>query len=115
MNLRKKFYEYVVLRKDKPYVLCHLKKRIILEEECDNYEYNEQCDKTHQIIKRTHRKGSLSGAVAIGPGRGPRGSLINECDYCTKDPNLITLAIPLDAQKYFPRKEGDKNDTFRLE
>lgn len=73
--------KYVVLPKNKIYVFCFKKKKIIEDEECDYYEHNLECDKKHDVWHRTHRGSSLSGRREIGV----KHSMLNECAYCIKE------------------------------
>ena len=66
------------LRKDKDYVYCFLRESTILEEHCDMYEHNLECDKNKDFWGRTHHRGTLAGHTYLGQS----GKVLNSCRYC---------------------------------
>lgn len=97
----KKEKETITLPTDKNYVICHKKEKIITDEECDNYEHNKKCDETGDIIHRTHHKSSHAGYRY--KGRGPAGSVLNQCRYCLENQKEKTFVIPIEARKFFQK------------
>ncbi len=93
----KKEKETVTLPADKNYVICHKKEKIIIDEECDNYEHNKKCDETGDVIHRTHHKSSHAGYRY----RGITGSVLNQCRYCLENQKEKTFVIPVEARKFF--------------
>lgn len=99
--------EKVYLNKDIDYVFCFLKEEIITEEECDMYEYNLECDEKGDILGRTHRKGSNSGATYAYRGPDP---ILNDCNYCIEKNKAKAYWLPREAIPLFNKKKS--NDGF---
>ena len=101
----------VELDKDVDYVFCFKKKRILIEQECDYYDFNCDCDKNKQWLKMTHHFGSNSG---IGYQSSPR-PLLNECRYCLDKDKLKEYDLSDEAyecMKSIKTASSGKNDFF---
>lgn len=85
----------VVLPNDRVFVFCFKNKQIILDENCDYYEYNKKCDEIDDVFNRTHHKHTMSGASYVGDSL----SLLNECDYCLQDHNNTKYRLSDEAVK----------------
>ena len=86
----------VKLRKDKDYVYCYLKERIIQEEDCDYYEHNMGCDRNGDFWGRTHRKGSNSGICCTSY----KEPLLNSCQHCLEEEKKYEeYRLPEEASK----------------
>ena len=85
----------IKLRKDRDYVYCFLQEKTILEEECNMYAYNIQCDEKGDVLGRTHRKGTLAGYSY----QGQAGNVLNSCKYCLdKREEYAEYIIPQEAK-----------------
>lgn len=106
MFFKSKVNREVRLDKNKDYVFCFNKGTIILEEQCNMYEHNKNCDANDDFWGRTHRKGSSSG-VRVG-----KHVLLNECKYCLrKRENVRTYCLSEEAMKCYTsnaKRQGDK-------
>lgn len=86
----------VKLRKDKDYVYCYLKEKIILEEDCDYYEHNLECDRNDDFWSRTHMKGSNSD-ICFTSYKEP---LLNSCQHCLNEEEVYAeYRLPETASK----------------
>lgn len=86
----------VKLRKDKDYVYCYLKEKIIPEEDCDYYEHNMECDRNDDFWGRTHRKGSNSGICCTSY----KEPLLNSCQHCLNEEEVYKeYRLPETASK----------------
>ena len=102
-ELFKKQVDTVTLPDDKDFVFCFKKKDIILDEECDFYKHNKECDKNGNLQGRTHLKHTMSGASR----QNDNLSLLNECKYCLEDHNNTTYRLSTEALKCMENnKEG---------
>jgi hypothetical protein len=100
-----KTYEKVYLNPDIDYVFCYLKETIIEEKDCDCYEHNLECDKNHDILGRTHLKGSSSGRAYAYRDSDP---ILNSCKYCLEQGKAKRYVLPHDAVPLFNKKENNR-------
>ena len=90
MSLKK-----VWLLKDRDYVYCFLREKVIFEEECNHYEDNLKCDENDDFWSRTHRKGTRAGYCYAEVS----GSVLNSCKFCLEDAEKWEeYIIPQDAE-----------------
>ena len=69
------------LDKNKEYLFCFKKRKIIEHKDCDYYEHNRRCEKNKDYLHRTHSTGSVSGWNYVNEPT----PLLNECEYCLKE------------------------------
>lgn len=102
-------YDRVYLNPDIDYVFCFLKETVIEEKDCDYYEYNRECERNNEYLKRTHIKGSLAGYCE----RGRPGSILNSCKYCLEKGKAKEYLLPSDAINVFNKQDTDKENFIR--
>lgn len=97
MFFKRKVNREVRLDKNKDYVFCFNNGTIILEEQCNMYEHNKECDAKHDVWGRTHIKGSNSGAQM----QGDNYPLLNECKYCIEDHEIDAYCLSAEAMECY--------------
>ena len=102
-----KYYKKVSLDKNKDYVFCFLKEKIIVDCECDMYLHNMKCDRNKDFWGRTHQKGSNSGIHISG-----EGAMLNECNYCLEDHQKNEYVLSYEATSVL--KKNNKSSNTRL-
>ena len=100
-------YDRVYLNPSIDYVFCYLKETVIEEKDCDYYEYNRECEKNEEYLKRTHRKGSHAGYREVGRC----GRILNSCKYCLEKGKSEEFLLPSDAIELF-NKNNNRNEPF---
>lgn len=103
MFFKHKLNTSVQLNKNKDYVFCFKSGRIILEEDCDMYEHNKECDVKHDFWGRTHVKGSNSGRQL----QGDKYPLLNECRYCLEDHDVVTYRLSDEAMECYMQMQNE--------
>lgn len=78
-------YKYVYLPKDKKWLFCFKKRKVIEHKDCDYYEHNLECEKNHDVWGRTHRSSSYKGSQYVGDSC----SILNECKYCLEQRQTV--------------------------
>ena len=103
MFFKHKVNREVRLDKSNDYVFCFKNGRIILEEDCDMYEHNKECDAKHDFRGRTHIKGSNSGRQL----QGDKYPLLNECKYCIEDHDVDAYCLSEEAMECYIQKQTE--------
>lgn len=85
----------VWLLKDRDYVYCFLREKVIYEEECNMYEHNLKCDENDDFWGRTHIKGTRAGHCYVEES----GSVLKSCRYCLDNSDdWEEYILPQDAE-----------------
>lgn len=77
--------KYVYLPKDKKWLFCFKKRKVIEHEDCDYYEHNLECEKNNDAWGRTHRRSTRLGSSYVGDSC----SILNECKYCLEEKRTV--------------------------
>ena len=104
MFFKNKVNREVRLDKNKDYVFCFNKRTIILEEQCNMYEHNKECDAKHDFWGRTHIKESNSGAQM----QGDNYPLLNECNYCIEDHEIDAYCLSAEAMECYIQMQKER-------
>lgn len=106
---KKKISKYVYLSKDKKWLFCFKKRKVIEHKDCDYYEHNLECKKNNDPWGRTHSDGSLSGRRYVGDST----SILNECKYCLEQRQTVNkYRLSDEAIEWLEFWENRKDNNF---
>ena len=82
---RKDKYVYVYLPKDKKWLFCFKKRKVIEHKDCDYYEHNLECKKNNDPWNRTHSSHTTAGWIYSTEST----SVLNECKHCLEQRRTV--------------------------
>lgn len=77
--------KYVYLPKDKKWLFCFKKRKVIEHKDCDYYEHNLECKKNNDPWNRTHSSHTTAGWIYSTEST----SVLNECKHCLEQRRTV--------------------------